>query len=59
MSSPEVLRQWLVSVAPSYSPSGKVETIMLVSQEISREEVTCCTQAEAAEKVTRDFAVLL
>jgi PAS domain-containing protein len=38
MSSPEVLRQWLVSVAPSYSPSGKVATIMLVSQEISREE---------------------
>lgn len=33
-SSPDVLRRWLVSVSPVYSPSGTVEAITLVSQEI-------------------------
>jgi PAS domain-containing protein len=37
MSSPEVLRRWLVSVTPAYSASGKVDTIMLVSQEMTVE----------------------
>ncbi len=54
MSSPEVLRSWLVSVAPNYSPSGKVETIMLASQEVSR-EVSRVTETHA----TRELGVLV
>jgi len=50
MSSPDVLRSWLVSVAPAYSASGRVEKIMLVSQEVSR-DVSPVTEAEAGSEL--------
>jgi len=55
MSSPDVLRSWMVSVAPAYSPSGEVERIMLVSQEVSRDGASPVTE----ELVPSEIGVLV
>jgi PAS domain-containing protein len=47
-ASPDVLRRWLVSVAPVYAANGEVEAITLVSQEVFAE--TAETVEDSAAK---------
>jgi len=47
-ASPDVLRRWLVSLAPVYAANGQVEAITLVSQEVFAE--TAETAEDSAAK---------
>jgi hypothetical protein len=47
-ASPDVLRRWLVSLAPVYAANGQVEAITLVSQEVFAE--TAETVEDSAAK---------
>ncbi len=54
--SPDVLRRWMVSVAPVYGATGQVEAITLVSQELPAQMGTQ-DATENGEEISGDVGV--